>query len=60
MKTQALKNRLFGSSLALFLTVACLSPMSLRSAEPEDGTMPKMKEQCQEMKDAKEKCPSPR
>ncbi len=59
MKTQAIKSRLFGSSLALFLTVACLAPMPSWSAEPEDGNKPmmegKMKEQCQEMKDAKEK-----
>ncbi len=59
MKTQSIKNRPFGSSLILFLTIACLAPMSLRSAEPEDGTKPKMKvkmdEQCQDMKDAKAK-----
>jgi hypothetical protein len=64
MKTQALKNRLFDSSLALFLTAASLAPMSSSwSAEPEAGNKPmmegkmegKMKEQCQEMKDAKEK-----
>lgn len=59
MKTQLIKNRLFGSSLVLFLTVASLAPMHSWSAEPGDRNKPKMegkmKEQCQEMKEAKEK-----
>lgn len=59
MKIQAFKSRLFGSSLILFLTVASLAPLPSWSAEPADGDKPrmegKMKEQCQEMKEAKEK-----
>ena len=59
MKSQTIHNYLFGASLALFLTAACLAPISSRSAEPEDENKPmmegKMKAQCQEMKQAKEK-----